>query len=327
MAAQMALVAVSCDRDKPGNDNPGNNDEPEIVLPNPSVKTQEATEIDVFSACLHAQIDFAGIEWDGVNYGFFWGTSEDAEGTYLQADGQRDENEAYSAKITGLSPETEYWFKAFVEIDGKPSTGEILHFTTEKIPVPEAVDMGVVVNGKNIKWASFNLGASSPEENGFYYAWGETEIKDDYSLETYKFGTSASGPFSKYNSVDNNMVLDPGPEGDDVASKLLGGKWRMPTQEEWTELMTKCTSTKTTQNGKKGLLVTATNGKSIFLPFAGFNNRTSHDAEGDSGLYWSSSLGPTTPSYAYNFIYGFGAASTVSQSLRSMGYSVRPVCE
>ena len=77
MAALMVLVAASCDKDKPGNDDPGNNDpgnneEPEIVEPNPSVKTQEPTEIDAFSACLHAQIDFAGIEWSGVNYGFFW---------------------------------------------------------------------------------------------------------------------------------------------------------------------------------------------------------------------------------------------------------------
>lgn len=57
MAALMVLVAASCDK---------------IVEPNPSVKTQEPTEIDAFSACLHAQIDFAGIEWSGVNYGFFW---------------------------------------------------------------------------------------------------------------------------------------------------------------------------------------------------------------------------------------------------------------
>ena len=317
MAALMVLAAVSCDK--------GNNDEPEIVEPKPSVKTQEATEIDAYSARFHAQIDFAGIEWGGVNYGFFWGTSEDAEGTYIQAEGDFDESGAYSAKITGLTPETAYWFKAFAEIDGEPFAGEILHFTTAKIPVPEAVDLGIVVNGKKIKWASFNLGATKPEENGYFYSWGETAPKDDYIWSTYKFGTSSSGPFSKYNSVD--MVLDPGPEGDDVASKYLGGKWRMPTQEEWTELITKCTSTKTPQNGKNGLLVTATNGKSIFLPFAGFTDRTYHHNEGESAHYWSSSLGPTTPAYAYNFVYGVGTASNVGQSLRNLGYSVRPIYE
>ena len=311
--AALLVLAVSCKK------------EPKVGTP--SVKTLEATETAANSALLNAKINFAGVSYAGVNYGFYWGTSEDQEGTYTQGEGVLGEKGDYSAVITGLTPETEYWFKAFAEIDGEPFAGEILHFTTAKIPVPEAVDLGIVVNGKKIKWGSFNLGATKPEENGYFYAWGETAPKDDYSLETYKFGTSVSGPFSKYNAVDNNTILDPGPEGDDVASKYLGGKWRMPTQEEWTELMTKCTSSKTTQNGKKGLLVTATNGKSIFLPFAGFMDRTSNSTEGDSGLYWSSSLGPTTPTYAYNFMYGFGAASTVSQSLRSMGYSVRPVWE
>ena len=311
--AALLVLAVSCKK------------EPKVGTP--SVKTLEATETAANSALLNAKINFAGVSYAGVNYGFYWGTSEDQEGTYTQGEGVLGEKGDYSAVITGLTPETEYWFKAFAEIDGEPFAGEILHFTTAKIPVPEAVDLGIVVNGKKIKWGSFNLGATKPEENGYFYAWGETAAKDNYSWETYKFGTSLSGPFSKYNAVDNNTVLDPGPEGDDVASKYLGDKWRMPTQEEWTELMTKCTSSKTTQNGKKGLLVTATNGKSIFLPFAGFMDRTSNSTEGDSGLYWSSSLGPTTPTYAYNFMYGFGAASTVSQSLRSMGYSVRPVWE
>ena len=228
MTALMVL-AVSCKKDPKGK--------------SPSVKTLEATEIEAFSACLHAKIDFAGIDWGGVNYGFYWGTSEDALDTYIMADELMDEENAYFAVLSDLVPETEYWYRAYVEIDDKPYSGKILNFTTEKIliAVPEVVDLGVVVNGKNIKWASFNLGATKPEEYGNYYAWGETTPSSDYDWSTYTFGSGSSGPFSKYNTkesygpVDNNTELDPGPEGDDVASKLLGGKWRMPTQAEFQE--------------------------------------------------------------------------------------------
>ena len=82
-------------------------------------------------------------------------------------------------------------------------------------PLPEAVDLGL-----SVKWASFNLGASKPEEYGDYYAWGETEVKDEYTEENYSYH-------------DNPKVLPP---EKDVAQVKLGGKWRMPTTDEIEEL-------------------------------------------------------------------------------------------
>ena len=370
MAALMVLVAASCDKDKPGNDDPGNNDpgnneEPEIVEPNPSVKTQEPTEIDAFSACLHAQIDFAGIEWSGVNYGFFWGTSEDAEGTYLQADGQRDENEAYSAKITGLSPETEYWFKAFVEIDGKPYTGEILHFTTEKNPVPvSAVDLGIVMTRKDgstykLYWAQSNLCESglcpNIEDYGDYYAWGETDPhyssldplawkdgKTGYTWSTYQWCDGTQSTLTKYNTygtalgvVDNIGELQRGEnEGetiDDVARAKLGGKWRMPTRDEFRALFNNCSKEWVTVNGHVGLKLTSTitdyTEKWIFLPAAGLMSEESYSYHGKSGYYWSSSL------YAipvYSCIVSLAENNISAQDNyrhRYCGLTVRPVWE
>ena len=203
---------------------------------------------------------------------------------------------------------------------------------TVSIRHPEAIDMGTVVNGKNIKWASFNVGASSPEEYGLYYAWGETEPKENYSWSTYKFGTSLSGPFSKYNTnssygtVDNKTVLE---SSDDVASVKLGGKWRMPTVAEWTELRTKCTWTWTTNyngTGVKGRIVTATNGNSIFLPAAGGRSDTNLYNAGSYGVYWSSSLRTGSPDDAWhvNFISDLVDRS---DSYRCSGHSVRPVSE
>ena len=202
--------------------------------------------------------------------------------------------------------------------------------------VPDAVDLGIVVNGKTVKWATFNLGASSPEEYGHYYAWGETETKEYYSWSTYKFGTSSSGPFSKYNTnssygaIDNKTVLEP---EDDVAHVILGGKWRMPTDAEWTALRTNCTWTWTTNyngTGVAGRIVTSNvegyKDKSIFLPAAGYRDGTYLYSAGSYGNYWSSSLNTDYPNDAWRVyfdssrVYGYNY-------YRCYGQSVRPVSE
>ena len=319
------VLVVSCKKDsKPGT---------------PSIKTLAATEIEAFSASLNAKIDFAGVNYASVYYGFYWGTSEDQEGTYTMGEGVHHGKSDYSAVITGLTPETEYWFKAYIEIDDEPYSGEILNFTTVVSPVPkEAVDLGFeMTRGDGTKyklyWAKSNLSedglCANPEDYGDYYAWGETETKSNYSWSTYKFGTSSSGPFSKYNSTDNNTVLETGPNGDDVASKKLGGKGRMPTDEEWTELRTKYTRTwKTNYNGTgiNGRLVEAPNGNSIFLPAAGERDGTNLSYAGSHGYYWSSSLYTDPPGNAWYINFNSDNVIRYSSS-RYNGFSVRPVWE
>ena len=161
----------------------------------------------------------------------------------------------------------------------------------------KAIDLGLTV-----KWAECNLGAEKPEDYGDYFAWGETETKSDYSWSTYKFGTSSSGPFSKYNTdntygtVDNKTVLDP---EDDVAHVILGGSWRMPTTAEQDDLRTKCTWT--WDDVKKGYTVTGPNGNSIFLPAAGGRYDDTLGEVGSSSFYWSSSLNTDYPNRAWGF--------------------------
>ena len=185
--------------------------------------------------------------------------------------------------------------------------------------------------GLSVTWASCNIGASNPEDYGDYYAWGETETKSNYSWSTYKFGTSSSGPFSKYNTyslcgtVDNKTFLEP---EDDVAHVKLGGKWRMPTDAEWTELRNtdNCTWTWTTQNGVYGRLVTSKKtGNSIFLPAAGDRNTGYLYNTGSDGLYWSSSLYTYTyPNFAW--YVGFNSDFVGRGDFdRFNGLSVRPV--
>lgn len=190
----------------------------------------------------------------------------------------------------------------------------------------EAVDLGLP---SGLKWASMNVGATKPEEYGEYFAWGETQPKSDYSWSTYKWCNGGYNTQTKYNTessygtVDNKTVLD---LEDDAAHVNWGGSWRMPTDEEWTELWTKCTWTWTTQNGVNGRLVTGPNGKSIFLPAAGYWYDTYLNNAGSYGFYWSSSLRTVSPFNAW-YIYFYSDNVRRNNYYRDHGLSVRPVSE
>ncbi len=208
----------------------------------------------------------------------------------------------FTVVAIGLDPGTTYYFKAYVQ--GRMAVeGAVKSFSTKESTSPDgAVDLEIVMtrdDGTTYKlyWAISNLSESGlcadPEDYGDHFAWGETEPKADYSWETYKWCNGSMTTLTKYNSssgcgtVDNKTVLDP---EDDAAHVKLGGKWRMPTDAEWTALRTQCTLSGTIRNGVDGLLVSASNGNSIFLPSAGTRYNNGIIEVGSSGCYWSSSL-------------------------------------
>ena len=253
-----------------------------------------------------------------------------------------DGNNKFTVTATGLDPSTTYYFKSYVQNGMAVKYGAVKSFTTKESTIPAgAVDLGIVMtrtDGTTYKlyWAKSNLSdkglCTNPEDYGDYYAWGETAPKENYSWSTYKFGTSSSGPFSKYNTsssygtVDNKTVLEP---EDDVAHIKLGGKWRVPTDVEWKELMTKCTWTWVTNyngSGINGRLVKATNGNSIFLPAAGRGRGSDLGGAGSSGFYWSSSLYTDFPYYAWFVLFHSDGVSRYNLD-RYYGPSVRPVSE
>ena len=178
---------------------------------------------------------------------------------------------------------------------------------------PHAIDLGLP---SGTKWACCNVGASTPEGYGGYYAWGETSEKSCYDWSTYKYGSSWN------NCV--NIGSDIAGTGYDVAHVLMGGSWWMPTYEQQMELMNYCTRTWTQQNGVNGILVTGPNGGQIFLPAAGYRWDDSL-LEGSYGDYWSSTLYPIDYYRAYSLGFdsrgwGWGYYD------RSRGRSVRAVC-
>ena len=203
------------------------------------------------------------------------------------------------------------------------------------VPAPadvQAVDLGLP---SGIKWASCNVGAEKPEDYGSYYAWGEFLPKADYSWATYKYanGTSWEDPkLTKYCNnasygdngfTDNKTTMDP---LDDAAHVNWSGNWRMPTDDEWTELRVQCTWTWTTQNGINGYRVTSkTNSNSIFLPAAGYRYDADLGNVGSYGYYWSSSLRENYPNYAWSLYFGSDFVGG-DVNYRSRGQSVRPVC-
>ena len=137
-------------------------------------------------------------------------------------------------------------------------------------------------------WATCNVGATTPEGYGDYYAWGETTTKSTYDWSTYFDTHDGGNTFTKYNSKGGKTVLD---LEDDAAHVNWGGSWRMPTYAEWQELCDNCTWTWTTQNGINGFKVTSKKAgytdKFIFLPAAGERNDSGLGGVGSYGGYWS----------------------------------------
>ncbi|MBE6177172.1 MAG: hypothetical protein E7149_01495 [Rikenellaceae bacterium] len=172
----------------------------------------------------------------------------------------------------------------------------------------EWVDLGL-----SVKWATCNVGASSPSEYGNYYAWGETRTKSTYTEKnsvTYKKSMGDIAGSYQY----------------DAARANWGSSWRLPTKAECEELKNNCTWTWTSQGGHNGYKVTGKNGNSIFLPAAGWRYGSSLSYAGEGGYYWSSSPGESGSQRACSLYFRSGYRR-VGWDDRDLGHTVRPVSE
>ncbi len=174
------------------------------------------------------------------------------------------------------------------------------------IPKIDAVDLGL-----SVKWAPQNVGATTPEEYGDYFAWGETEPKDIYTSDNSMTWCVALG------NISGNIKYD-------AATACWRDGWRMPTCAEIEELKNNCTWTWTIQNNVNGYNVTGSNGNSIFLPATGWRyGATLYYAE-EYGCYWTSTPYEIGTRSAYNFdITGNGCE--FNWFSRGYGFSIRPV--
>jgi hypothetical protein len=172
----------------------------------------------------------------------------------------------------------------------------------------EWVDLGL-----SVKWATCNVGASTPGDYGNYYAWGETSTKSNYNYDNCAYRSKFWGDIG-------------GDSSRDAATANWGGSWRMPTEAELLELRQNCTWTWTTQDGYKGYRVTGKNGQSIFLPAAGYRLGDSLYNDGEYCGYWSSTPDKSDTDGAYELSF-YEGGRLVYWSYRNLGRSVRPVLE
>ena len=192
----------------------------------------------------------------------------------------------------------------------------------------EWVDLGLP---SGTLWATCNVGATSPEEYGDYFAWGETEPKEVYDWTTYKWCNGYENTLTKYvtNSsfgiVDNKTELD---DEDDAAFINWGSSWHMPTKEQQDELRENCIWQWTQRNGVNGYHVIGPNGNSLFLSAAGSRYSNSLNDSGTDGYYWSCSLyytgysGGCSSAYKLNFGQLY---VTWGDTYRVEGHTIRPV--
>ena len=192
------------------------------------------------------------------------------------------------------------------------------------------VDSGYVDMGTSIKWAAYNIGATKPEDCGDYYAWGATSPSTFYSWSTYSLCNGSSSSLTKYNTsssngtIDNKTVLD---ADDDVAHIRWDGNWRIPTDEEWTELVSSCIWNWTTYEGTNGRMVYSfETGNAVFLPAAGYRVNEYFSFTGSYGSYWSSSLHTGSPTVAWELFFDSYDVRS-STNYRYCGLSIRPVCD
>ena len=194
--------------------------------------------------------------------------------------------------------------------------GELTTVSIELASSFSYIDLGLP---SGLLWAKCNLGATSPEEYGGFYAWGETGEKVAYSWDTYIYFKDSA--IVKYNSSDGSDVLEP---IDDAASAILGASWRIPTKAEFDELLNNCTATFTTSNGVSGYQFTGPNGNSIFMPMAGGRDGDGLLSGGESGFYWLSSLYSDDTDYAWGFLIDSESVYATSY-YRMYGQTIRPV--
>ena len=257
---------------------------------------------------------------NATDMSFFWSSSNEYIATVSSA-----------GLVNGVSPGSA--IITATTVDG----GMTATCTVKVIPViitPTAIDLGLSVN-----WASFNVGATKPEDFGDYYAWGEIEPyyssldplswrsgkEEGYTWSSYRWVDEKHND-TKYCGKDGQYILTP---SDDVASVEYGYGWRIPTSSEYEELSLNCIATRATKNGTKGILFTSkNNGNSIFLPFSGGIRATDYGGQGKMARYWSSNphFAVTGLAIAVYMVYDHDSIQSISGIYRSDGYPIRPVC-
>lgn len=213
------------------------------------------------------------------------------------------EDGSYTFHIENLNPNTTYYFAGYIVCQGQRNLGSTASLKTKpKFPIAEMVDLGL-----SVKWAKWNVGASSEDEYGSYIAWGDqTGENQSYTNSDYP---------NDYSDISGTKY--------DVATTQWGDKWRMPTPAEWAELEKLTKEIVTLSNGTSVYKVTASNGNYIYLPRGGYQTSYGKQDENKSADYWTSEN--TSQTWAKGVQLGKVSFTYEPQDQKGWHMLVRPV--
>ena len=202
----------------------------------------------------------------------------------------------------------------------------------------ESVDLGL-----SVRWATMNVGALKPEDHGQLFGWADStgshkkfdditiSYRQDGNIETtlVDWGSSYFGGKTPRADISGTAY--------DIATYQWNAKWRMPTRDEWNELMTRCSWSLETSGGVAVYRVTGPNGNHILLPMTGIR-ATSETESGRNtmGYYWTSTLLPqsqqaaahyesTVPCAAWCVRFTETEQPAFNTAVRCYGLAIRPV--
>ena len=219
----------------------------------------------------------------------------------------------FTCDITGLNENTRYYVRAYATNSVGTAYGSVTTLKTTDdgtIAGIEYVDLGL-----SVKWAPFNIGATSPTECGDYFAWGEIETKTEYT---------------EANSLTHGIYMEDigGNPQYDAARAIWGSTWRLPSREEIEEIVAECTWEWTSVDGMNGCKITGPNGNHIFVPAAGCYIGAELKMLGQNGMYHSYKMCGDYVNFSYGFHFGEGSDNYQLDWLyRAYGRSIRPVTE
>ena len=292
----------------------------------PLVVTLSAADGAYYTVVLSGQV--SGLEQVALDYqcGFEYSADDsfNRESTVRKsASGDYSEN-PFTLTVTDIIPGQKYFYRAYYINQMYIYYGDVKEFATDEWAGPNAVDLGL-----SVKWADVNVDAYRPWERGNFYAWGELEPKEIYRSSNYRFYYEGTMQLTKYCNdkiygyeeyTDTLTTLEP---EDDVAHVKWGGNWRMPSKDEFLELMDtlNCDWIYTSMNGMTGYKIESKkNGNSIFMP----ESSDSHGCGG--GLYWANCIEPDLAAAAPNLYFNHAMNRFyINTYIRDVGLTIRPV--
>lgn len=269
-----------------------------------TVSTSDATDVTEFTATLNGRLTVEGTESPTIEVWFLYKDNSNSldeltqNGSKVSATLNNDGS--FSVSNPPLSYNCSYGYVACASVGDKTLYGEVKSFKTKPCP-PEVVDLGL-----SVKWRSWNVGASKPEEYGRFFAWGDV-------IGQIWNGTSWSGDGFRNVpefELDSKGNLKP---GFDAARVALGANWRMPTKAELQELVDNSYQTWGSVNGVYGILFTGRKqgytGKSIFIPAAGWVFMATHNYSGTYSYFWTSTLAQDESQHTFPMAWFFNSYS------------------